>query len=73
MPPGGGPDLRCYRVDCGKISRVLKDFRPAWTVRQGIEELYADYQRQHLEPQRPGRATLHSHRAHTANANDGAY
>jgi nucleoside-diphosphate-sugar epimerase len=40
----GGPDLRCYRVDCSKITRVLKDFRPTWTVRQGVEELYAAYQ-----------------------------
>ncbi len=44
----GGPDLRCYRVDCGKIERMLKDFRPRWTVRQGIEELYAAYQRRNL-------------------------
>jgi nucleoside-diphosphate-sugar epimerase len=41
----GGPDLRCYRVDCGKIARVLPDFCPRWTVRQGVEELYAAYQR----------------------------
>jgi nucleoside-diphosphate-sugar epimerase len=36
---GGGPDLRCYRVDCSKIARVLPAFQPAWTVRAGIEEL----------------------------------
>jgi nucleoside-diphosphate-sugar epimerase len=36
---GGGPDLRCYRVDCSKIARVLPAFRPRWTVRAGIEEL----------------------------------
>jgi nucleoside-diphosphate-sugar epimerase len=41
--PDGGPDLRCYRVDCGKIARVLGDFRPKWTVRDGIEELYAAF------------------------------
>lgn len=40
----GGPDLRCYRVDCSKIARVLTDFRPAWTVRKGVEELYEAYQ-----------------------------
>jgi nucleoside-diphosphate-sugar epimerase len=40
----GGPDLRCYRVDCSKIARRLETFRPAWTVRQGIQELYAAYQ-----------------------------
>jgi nucleoside-diphosphate-sugar epimerase len=44
----GGPDLRCYRVDCGKIGHVLKDFRPRWTVRQGVEELYDAYQRRNL-------------------------
>jgi nucleoside-diphosphate-sugar epimerase len=44
----GGPDLRCYRVDCSKISRALKEFRPAWTVRQGIEELYAAYANNNL-------------------------
>ncbi len=43
---GGGPDLRCYRVDCGKIARTLTNFRPTWTVRRGVEELYAAY-RQH--------------------------
>jgi nucleoside-diphosphate-sugar epimerase len=42
---GGGPDLRCYRVDCGKIARLLPEFRPQWTVRKGIEELYDAYQR----------------------------
>jgi len=39
----GGPDLRCYRVDCGKIGRLLPEFKPRWTVRQGVEELYAAY------------------------------
>jgi len=44
----GGPDLRCYRVDCGKIARVLPAFQPRWTVRQGIEELYEAYTSQQL-------------------------
>lgn len=38
--PGGGPDKRCYRVDCSKIRRVLPTFEPVWTARKGIEELY---------------------------------
>jgi hypothetical protein len=42
----GGPDARCYRVDCSKIARVLKNFQPHWTVRDGVEELYAAYQQQ---------------------------
>jgi len=36
---GGGPDPRCYRVDCGKIARTLPEFRPQWTVRRGMEQL----------------------------------
>jgi nucleoside-diphosphate-sugar epimerase len=39
----GGPDARCYRVDCSKIARVLPSFKPEWTVRRGIEELYHAY------------------------------
>lgn len=37
---GGGPDPRCYRVDCSKIARTLPAFRPQWTVQKGVEELY---------------------------------
>jgi nucleoside-diphosphate-sugar epimerase len=40
---GGGPDLRCYRVNCDKIARTLPAFRPQWTVRRGIEQLYEAY------------------------------
>jgi nucleoside-diphosphate-sugar epimerase len=45
---GGGPDLRCYRVNCDKIARTLPEFRPQWTVRRGIEQLYDAYKRQGL-------------------------
>ncbi len=45
---GGGPDLRCYRVNCDKIARTLPGFRPQWTVRRGIEQLYAAYKKQPL-------------------------
>jgi nucleoside-diphosphate-sugar epimerase len=37
---GGGPDPRCYRVNCGKVERQLPGFRTEWTVRRGVEELY---------------------------------
>jgi nucleoside-diphosphate-sugar epimerase len=40
---GGGPDLRCYRVNCDKIARTLPEFKPQWTVRKGVEQLYAAY------------------------------
>ena len=38
--PGGGPDKRCYRVNCDKIHRVLPSYRPKWTARMGARELY---------------------------------
>jgi nucleoside-diphosphate-sugar epimerase len=41
--PDGGPDTRCYRVNCDKICRVLPGFRPQWTARQGAQELYEAY------------------------------
>jgi nucleoside-diphosphate-sugar epimerase len=41
--PGGGPDLRCYRVSFDKINRMVPGFRPQWTARQGAKELYDAY------------------------------
>ena len=43
--PDAGPDKRCYRVDCNHIARTLHDFKPQWTARRGIEELYQAYKR----------------------------
>ncbi|MFN7961959.1 MAG: SDR family oxidoreductase [Thermoanaerobaculia bacterium] len=40
---GAGPDLRCYRVDCSKIKRVLPEFQPSWDARQGARQLYRAY------------------------------
>jgi nucleoside-diphosphate-sugar epimerase len=45
---GGGPDLRCYRVDCDRLPSVLDTYRPRWTVAAGIEELAAAYRRHGL-------------------------
>jgi nucleoside-diphosphate-sugar epimerase len=42
---GAAPDKRDYRVDFGKLTRVLPDFRPAWTVPDGIDELAGDMER----------------------------
>ena len=41
--PGGGPDRRCYRINCDKIRRLVPSFRPQWTARQGAQELYEAY------------------------------
>ncbi|RJQ14294.1 MAG: NAD(P)-dependent oxidoreductase [Nitrospiraceae bacterium] len=43
--PDAGPDKRCYRVDCGKIALKLHDFKPQWTARRGIEQLYDEYKK----------------------------
>jgi len=40
---GGGPDPRCYRVNCDKIAARLPEYQPQWTVRRGIEDLYDRY------------------------------
>jgi nucleoside-diphosphate-sugar epimerase len=45
---GAGPDKRSYRVDCSKITRVLPEYEPRWTVRRGVEELYDAYVRNGL-------------------------
>jgi nucleoside-diphosphate-sugar epimerase len=41
--PDGGPDKRCYRVNCDKIRRAVPGFVPRWTARQGAQELYDAY------------------------------
>ena len=46
--PGGGPDPRCYRVDCSKLASTLPSFRPKWTVPDGVRELYEAYKRHGL-------------------------
>src|SRR5262249_12792318 len=40
---GASADARDYRVDFGKIERQVPGYRPSWTLRRGIEELYAAY------------------------------
>jgi nucleoside-diphosphate-sugar epimerase len=44
-----GPDTRNYRVDCNRISLQLHSFKPQWTVRRGVEELYDAFCRNGLE------------------------
>ena len=41
--PDGGPDKRCYRVDCNRIRRMLPGFQPQWNVRKGAQQLYDAY------------------------------
>lgn len=41
----GGPDKRCYRVDCQRLARILPEYRPQWDARRGAQELYEAYKR----------------------------
>ena len=61
--PGGGPDKRCYRINCEKITRLLPDFHPQWTARKGAQELYDAYKALGLthEDVEQGRYTRISH------------
>ncbi|RDI74848.1 Nucleoside-diphosphate-sugar epimerase [Gaiella occulta] len=45
---GGGPDLRCYRVNCDRLPSLVPEFRPEWTVRRGVQELFDAYMRNGL-------------------------
>lgn len=49
---GGGPDPRCYRVNCDEIQRALPSFKPVWTVSLGIAELLAAYRLHGLDSDR---------------------
>lgn len=42
---GAGPDTRNYQVSFAKISELLPEFHPQWTVPQGIAELATDMNR----------------------------
>ncbi len=39
----GRPDARSYRVDFGKIRRLLPGFQPQWDARRGVEQLEVAY------------------------------
>lgn len=41
--PGGGPDKRCYRVNCDRFAQTVPAFHPQWTARKGAQELYEAY------------------------------
>jgi len=47
--PGGTADTRNYRVDFSKIERELSGYRPAWTLRDGVEEIVAAYRAHGLD------------------------
>ena len=40
-----GSDSRSYRVNFDKIKNELPEFKPQWTLRKGIEEIYEAYKK----------------------------
>jgi nucleoside-diphosphate-sugar epimerase len=38
--PGAGHDPRCYRVNCDKLGRVVPGYRPKWTARAAVMEVF---------------------------------
>lgn len=43
MANDAGPDKRCYRVDCNRLTKTLHGFKPQWTARIGVEQLYDSF------------------------------
>ena len=62
--PGGGPDTRCYRINCDKITRLLPGFRPQWTARKGALELYDAYRAAGLTREDLEQGPLHPSQAY---------
>ncbi len=44
-----GPDKRCYRVDFTRFAETFPDYKPKWTARRGVCELYAAYRKTGLD------------------------
>lgn len=40
---GASSDARCYRITCAKMEGTFPEYRPCWTVRAGVEQLYDAY------------------------------
>jgi nucleoside-diphosphate-sugar epimerase len=38
--PGAGPDPRCYRVNCEKLPSIVPAFKPRWTARAAVKQVY---------------------------------
>jgi nucleoside-diphosphate-sugar epimerase len=45
-----GPDKRTYRVDFGKIAKLLPEFKPQWDAHKGALELYKAYKECDVKP-----------------------
>lgn len=54
LAAGGGPDKRCYRVDCSKIQRAVPGFEPRWTVAAGVRQLKKAFEEHGAPSSAPG-------------------
>jgi nucleoside-diphosphate-sugar epimerase len=46
---GAFVDTRNYRVNCDKIRELFPEYEPAWTVRDGVRQLYREYMEHGLD------------------------
>jgi nucleoside-diphosphate-sugar epimerase len=44
-----GSDSRSYRVDFSKIEKQLPEFRPVWTLKEGIRQIHESYRESGLD------------------------
>jgi nucleoside-diphosphate-sugar epimerase len=47
-----GADARSYRVSFDKIEKTLPNFKPAWTLSKGVEQLAENYERYHMDEEK---------------------
>jgi hypothetical protein len=47
------PDPRSYRVDFGKIGRIVPAFQPLWNARKGVAELCESFQKASIKADDP--------------------
>jgi len=47
-----GADTRSYRVDFAKIQKTLPNFKPAWTLSKGIQQIAESYRDYHMNAER---------------------
>ncbi len=47
-----GDDSRSYRVNFGKIKRLLPGFKPRWNLRKGIEDIYESYKKYKMDEEK---------------------
>jgi nucleoside-diphosphate-sugar epimerase len=47
-----GSDSRSYKVNFDKIKNELPEFKPQWTLKKGIEDLYLNYRKEQMNEEK---------------------